>query len=121
MRYFFFVLFVAIFIFPGMGRSQEGFYPYFIDASSFIYNAPMPNVSTPSPTLGTKNLPLEWRGLWISVDSQNFFRNRFSQISYGLSSSAIIGFKQYNLRFETIAPLSAQGWQYRVRLEYQIF
>lgn len=73
------------------------------------------------PEQSVVKLPLEWRGFWLSLDGQNYFKNRFGQIEYGLSASAMLGLKQYNFRFETIAPLSSQGWQYRARIEYRLF
>lgn len=66
-------------------------------------------------------LPLEWRGAFISFDATNGFKEKFSRINYGVSSSAVLGYKNYSFRAEAVAPLSAQGWTYRLRFEYQIF
>ncbi len=66
-------------------------------------------------------LPFEWRGAFVSFDAANKFGNHFVKMEFGASANVVIGYKQYDLRFETIAPLSSQGWSYRLRLEYQIF
>ena len=68
-----------------------------------------------------KALPLEWRGASVSLDAANRFDNRFVKMDFGFSANAVIGYKQYAFRFETIAPLSSQGWSYRLRFEWQVF
>lgn len=68
-----------------------------------------------------KSLPLEWRGAYVMVDAVNRFDTQFVKMDFGASICAALGYKQYNFRFEAVAPLSAQGWSYRLRFGYQIF
>lgn len=80
------------------------------------------NAVPPEPIPETKKaLPLEWRGAFLSFDAANRFSDRFSRMSYGVSASTMLGYKQYNFRAEFIAPLSEQAWLYRLRFEYQVF
>ena len=97
-KYFLFGAFVILVLFPSSASSQ-----------GLVLQKP------------AQTLPLEWRGLWLSVDAQNAFKNRFSEIEYGLAGNAVIGYKNYNMRVETILPFSAQGWQYRIKFELQLF
>lgn len=68
-----------------------------------------------------KALPLEWRGASLSLDAANRFDNRFVKMDFGASATAVIGYRQYEFHFETIAPLSSQGFSYRLRFKYQVF
>ena len=101
MKYFLFGLFVWFFLFP-----KE------IPAQGLVLREPRANVS---------KLPLEWRGMWLSLDASNRFKDSFNKVDYGLGANAMLGYKNYNLRIEAIAPISDDAWLYRVRIEYQIF
>lgn len=103
MKYFLFGLFVWLALFPKT-----------LSAQGLI-------LKQPEPVANVAKLPLEWRGAWLSLDAQNRFKDNISKINYGLAGSTVIGYKNYNLRMEAIAPISDDAWLYRVRIEYQIF
>lgn len=117
-------MFVWLCLFPKSGRAQD------CDVSGCLVNHVQVEedylqhykmlLQAPISVQPTK-LPLEWRGAFLSFDAENRYKDRFSQMNYGVAASAVIGYKQYSIQFETIAPLSAQDWLYRVNFKYQIF
>lgn len=75
----------------------------------------------PEPPPAAKKLALEWRGGFLFVDAANKFDAKFSDMNYSLGGAASFGYKVYGFRAEALAPLSTQGWSYRLKIEYQIF
>lgn len=77
-------------------------------------------LATPAPQ-NVKELPLQWRGATLFLDASNRFKDAFSKVDYGFGAGAAVGYKQYNFKFEAVAPLAGDAWRYRIKLEYQVF